>query len=318
MKLQTATLLLASVLLALATGCAAYLEEAAKYSEDICRRMNSPHGPLLGYRLPESGEYVCTNSTEGEAYSVALHSVRQHCEPNCYRDTEETQFESNVCEGLEAVAASMWKDRPYREPYLERGKKSGVLIGVQKDPAYYPDMLPPIPITRHTMLRFEIDGACKAYRHELAEAAEQGRQLAAKRAAEAAVREEARRKREAKRQAQWDRERQKKIARMCPKGLGDLGELIFANPYDVKGRCYGFTGRTLQILSRSTGFYQLNRSDRVYIDFGRDAASGQLFRGYVKGVGVFSYTTGAGAKMIVPSLVVTELPPEEYPARAAD
>lgn len=124
-------------------------------------------------------------------------------------------------------------------------------------------------------------------------------------------------KREMK-QEKWDRERQKKIARMCPKGVSDFGKLLFANPYDVKGRCYNFVGGTAQILSRSIGLYKLTRDKNVYIDFGRNAAPSQFFNGYVKGVGVFTYTTVMGAKMIVPSLVATDLPPEELPASAAD
>jgi hypothetical protein len=132
------------------------------------------------------------------------------------------------------------------------------------------------------------------------------------------AKKEARLKREAKRQAQWDRERQKKIARVCPKGLGDYGELLFANPYNVKGRCYSFGGGTTQILSKSSGLYRLGQSKTVYIDFQSKSAPSVVFQGYVKGVGVFTYTTVMGAKMIVPSLAATELPPEEYPARAAD
>ena len=118
-------------------------------------------------------------------------------------------------------------------------------------------------------------------------------------------------------QAKWDRERQKKIARMCPKGVSDFGKLLFANPYDVKGRCYNFTGSTAQILGRSIGLYKLTRDRNVYIDFGRNAAPSQFFNGYVKGVGVFTYTS-RGAMMIVPSLVATDLPPVDFPARAAD
>jgi len=163
------------------------------------------------------------------------------------------------------------------------------------------------------------DFECLGTDHRFAQAERARKQEVVDAAArEVAAQREAQRNLVAQRQAEWDRKRQKEIAKACPKGLGDFGELVFANPYDVKGRCYGFVGKTLQVLDRSIGLYQLGRDKNVYIDFGGDAAPSQFFSGFVKGVGVFSYTTVMGAKMIVPSLVVAELPPEDLPAIYGD
>lgn len=182
---------------------------------------------------------------------------------------------------------------------------------------------PPPTYPRADSIKFALhrnrEVQCLRTEQRLVQAERAGKQAVIDAAArEVAAKREAQQKRADEKQARWDRERQQKIAHECPKGLGDFGELLFAIPYDVKGRCYEFVGKTLQVLDRSIGLYQLGRDKNVYIDFGPNAAPSQFFQGYVKGVGVFSYTTVVGAKMIVPSLAATALPPEEFPASAAD
>ena len=182
---------------------------------------------------------------------------------------------------------------------------------------YEAEMPPPVLADRGVgkVLSWERKTLCEAAKDLLedAERAERNRQVEARLA-----RMDANLQLEAERQAQWDRKRQKVIAKQCPKGLGDYGELLFANPYDVKGRCYSFGGGTTQILSKSSGLYRLGQSKTVYIDFQSKSAPSMVFQGFVKGVGVFSYTTVMGASMTVPSLVAADLPPENVPASAAN
>lgn len=298
-------------------GVQQYMDEVAKNANDVCRRTYSPRGELSGYELPESNAYVCTDFAEATAFKAVADKIQQGCAPNCYRDSDEAEFSSIVCRELDAASESMWRGHPYREPILF--KTAGAFVGLQYRIDEYPlDLQGIIPVSRQTLLDFERESACKSYRQELAAAAKREQEVAAAHAVQVAAEEEARRKIAAAKRAQWEGERRKEILKICPKGLGGLGDLIKANPYEVKDRCYVFVGRTLQILSRNTGFYQLNRDDRVYIDFGSGVAPSSIFQGYVKGVGVFSYTTVMGAKMIVPSLVVTDLPPDDYSPDSGD
>ena len=107
------------------------------------------------------------------------------------------------------------------------------------------------------------------------------------------------------------------IAKICPKGVGSVRDLISTNPYDVKGRCFEFFGQKLQILSRSIGLYSLSPELVYYIDFGSNSAPANYYRGYVKGVGAFQYETVSGAVKTVPSFVPIRLP-DQVPANLAD
>lgn len=92
-----------------------------------------------------------------------------------------------------------------------------------------------------------------------------------------------------------------KIKRNCPAGIKSIDALYSSNPYDVAGKCYEFVGETQQILSRSTALF--NQSGRsFYINFGKASAPAMYFRGVVKGVGVYEYTTTIGALKKVPHL----------------
>lgn len=132
-----------------------------------------------------------------------------------------------------------------------------------------------------------------------------------------AAKEEAKRRAAAEKREKQERARQKKIAKICPKGVGDVGDLISTNPYDVKGKCFAFVGEKLQILSRTVGLYRLGSDLVYYINFGSDSAPGILYQGYVRGVGIYQYETVMGASKIVPSFVPIELP-AEVPANSAD
>jgi len=92
-----------------------------------------------------------------------------------------------------------------------------------------------------------------------------------------------------------------KVKQLCPSGVKSVSDLFSANPYDVAGICYEFVGETQQILTRSTALF--NQSGRgFYIDFGKASAPAIYFRGVVKGVGVYDYTTTMGAAKKVPHL----------------
>ena len=92
-----------------------------------------------------------------------------------------------------------------------------------------------------------------------------------------------------------------KIKRRCPGGIKSIDALYSSNPYDVAGKCYEFVGETQQILSRSTALF--NQSGRsFYINFEKASAPAMYFRGVVKGVGVYEYTTTIGALKKVPHL----------------
>ena len=132
-----------------------------------------------------------------------------------------------------------------------------------------------------------------------------------------AAKEEARRRVDAEKHAQRERERQRKIAKICPKGVGSVRDLISTNPYDVKGRCFEFFGQKLQILSRSIGLYSLSPELVYYINFGSNSAPANYYRGHVKGVGAYQYETVRGAVKTVPSLEPTQLP-APVPANAFD
>lgn len=307
-------------------GCAGIREKDGSN----CYSLSSREGyPVWALRLELSAELVCTDLETRVKYTRLMKEFIGQIPGYAYRDVKGVQLDGRSCTSLRNMAGLEYREDGERDGQglVTFSSEHQALVSKSEDPAINLGAKE-VPLKLEQLLQLELNSGCEAYRQREAALAaaenaakkkrKEEQEIQAAQWAKFNAKKEAKRKLEEERQAQWDRQRQKQIARICPKGLGDLGELIFANPYDVKGRCYGFAGRTLQILSRSTGFYQLNRSDRVYIDFGRDAAPGQLFQGYVKGVGVFSYTTVVGAKMIVPSLVVTELPPEEYPARAAD
>ena len=92
----------------------------------------------------------------------------------------------------------------------------------------------------------------------------------------------------------------------CPKGLGSIQDLIINNPYDFEGKCYHFTGRSIQTLSRTKGLFEGVRLS--LLDFAPSSSPNLIFTGYVKGIGVFKYTAVRGDLHIVPVFKVIHLP----------
>ncbi len=127
-------------------------------------------------------------------------------------------------------------------------------------------------------------------------------------------------KREAKKQEETKEREQRRRAQiiesLCPKGVEEFPELIRSNPFDVKGRCFKFTGEVFQILNRTSALYtRVNKLDlghnmdrTWYLNFGNNSVPNvPFFQGYVKGEGVFEYITVMGAKQVIPKLKVINL-----------
>lgn len=123
-------------------------------------------------------------------------------------------------------------------------------------------------------------------------------------------------KKEAKKQQETEEREQKKQAQLfksvCPKGVEEFSELIRSNPFDVKGRCFQFNGKMFQLLSRTSALFTLDLGrdmDRTwYLNFGNKSVPNiPFFQGYVKGEGVFEYTTVLGAKQVISKLKVISL-----------
>jgi hypothetical protein len=93
----------------------------------------------------------------------------------------------------------------------------------------------------------------------------------------------------------------------CNKNPAESMKVLYqANPYDVKGRCFWFAGKTFQILTRTTALVS-NNEEEFLIDFGDRSAPRRSVKGIVKGIGTFEYVTTQGSKQIVPSLKVIVL-----------
>lgn len=307
MKLQIPMLILA--LSFSLVGCAGYqaaMEKIEAQSNDMCRRQKThSQRPIWGLQLPQSGTLVCTDTVTARPYEDAIMVASKSCEPDCFRDLEKTEYSSSMCAELTRIRPSL--ESPYREKFL--GRSYGAVVGLNQDVRYYPVAMQGIvALSSATMLDFEMKTACVTYRAEVAAAKTEAQAIAAEEARQKAIKQEAERKiadaAEAKRKA----ERQTRIFKVCPGGWFDFGKLLFANPYDVKDKCYNFTGTTVQIMSRSTGLYKLGRDGTVYIDFSPEVAPNQVFQGYVKGIGVYTYTSVRGAQMNVPHLVSTQIP----------
>lgn len=93
----------------------------------------------------------------------------------------------------------------------------------------------------------------------------------------------------------------KKLTKLCPNvfdsRMSSISDNLYeANPFAVKGKCFGVELDTLQILSRSKALY-ISKGGKliVHIDFGKDPAPARRVDGIIKGIGTFSYTQANGA-----------------------
>lgn len=93
-----------------------------------------------------------------------------------------------------------------------------------------------------------------------------------------------------------------KIKNDCPNGLLNLIDLLRSNPYDVAVNCYNYTGKTIQLLSRTDALFSTGGNDIAHIRFKEQSAPIGYFKGAVKGVGTYKYNTISGAPLIVPDL----------------
>ena len=99
-----------------------------------------------------------------------------------------------------------------------------------------------------------------------------------------------------------------KVKRTCGKTLHPMTELLKTNPYDVKHKCYFFSGNLLQILSRTRGLYLAGlTTEPFYLDFGSLSASSGSFTGIVKGIGAYQYRNTLRALVITSKFRVVEV-----------
>lgn len=90
-----------------------------------------------------------------------------------------------------------------------------------------------------------------------------------------------------------------------------------SNQYDIKNRCFIFSGELFQLLNKSQGLYSLFGTGTPYafIDFGNVSAQKTYYEP-VKGKGAYTYTSAIGAVMIVHKLeMVSAIEQETYDAQ---
>jgi hypothetical protein len=86
------------------------------------------------------------------------------------------------------------------------------------------------------------------------------------------------------------------IRSQCASGVKTQGELRRANPYDIKGYCYVFSGQQTLLASRNEAVY----GSEVLVRFGRHSAPGQI-AGIVKGTGTRKAQNVLGREVVIPT-----------------
>jgi len=109
---------------------------------------------------------------------------------------------------------------------------------------------------------------------------------------------------------------------MCPNGVEEnLGKLPLVNPYDSKGRCFRFLGRSLQLLDQTHGLYGIMSSETPFalVDLGKKSAPVTFYSGVVVSKGAYAYETVLGARKVIFSFadVVRSKEREEWDTRQA-
>lgn len=97
----------------------------------------------------------------------------------------------------------------------------------------------------------------------------------------------------------------KKIKRQC-KNIYSQEDLRNENPYATKGKCYEFSGSSIQILSKNSGLFE--GSSLYYVSLPSGVIPKSVI-GVVKSTGAYVYKSTRGAKEIVPNLSLIQYVP---------
>lgn len=97
----------------------------------------------------------------------------------------------------------------------------------------------------------------------------------------------------------------KKIKKQC-KDIYSQEDLRNENPYATKGKCYEFSGSSIQILSKNSGLFE--GSSLYYVSLPSGVIPKSVI-GVVKSTGAYVYKSTRGAKEIVPNLSLIQYVP---------
>lgn len=98
------------------------------------------------------------------------------------------------------------------------------------------------------------------------------------------------------------------IAKKCPNGVEKFNMLINGNPFDNKGKCYYATLTAFQLLGRNKSIVSVPGGNPLAIvDFGKESASVNFFRGVVKGRGAYQYKSVSSSITTVHKLDVVSI-----------